>query len=118
MGDRGSRIHSFLTKHEKLTVPKSRLAQDVVRLEWAHIEAYDAATFPPPASDFFAAITDETVLRRQPCIRLLALSYPADELFIAVRQVPGRNGTSSNNAAAPRKIPAIRRAPQLQPAPI
>jgi hypothetical protein len=116
--DLGSRLHSFLAKHEKLTVPKSRLAQDVVRLEWAHIEAYDAATIPPPAPEFFAAITDETVLRLQPCIRLLDLSYPADELLIAVRQDAGSNDTSSNNATATRKIPAVRRVAQLVPAPI
>src|SRR5260370_772184 len=35
--DLGSWIHSFLTKHEELTVPKSCLAQDVVRLEWIQL---------------------------------------------------------------------------------
>src|SRR5260370_21455399 len=70
------------------------------------------------APEFFAAITDETVLRLQPCIRLLDLSYPADELLIAVRQDAGSNDTSSNNATATRKIPAVRRVAQLAPAPI
>src|SRR5260370_36377280 len=116
--DLGSRLHSFLAEHEELTVPKSRLAQDVVRLEWAHIEAYDAATMPPPAPEFFASITDETVLRLQPCIRLLDFSYPVDELLIAVRQDAGSNDTSSNNATATRKIPAVRRVAQLAPSPI
>ena len=116
--DLGSRLHSFLVEHEELTAPKSRLAQDVVRLEWAHIEAYDAATIPPPTRDFFASITDETVLRLQPCIRLLDLSYPVDELLIAVRQDAGSNDTSSNNATAARKIPAVRRVSQLAPTPI
>lgn len=116
--DLGSRLHSFLTEHEELTTPKSRLAQDVVRLEWAHIEAYDAATIPPPTPEFFASITDETVLRLQPCIRLLDLSYPADELLIAVRQDAGSNDTSSNNATATRRMPAVRRVAQLAPSPI
>ncbi len=116
--DLGSRLHSFLAEHEELTVPKSRLAQDVVRLEWAHIETYDAATIPPPAPEFFASITDETVLRLQPCIRLLDFSYPVDELLIAVRQDAGSNDTSSNNATATRKIPAVRRVAQLAPSPI
>lgn len=116
--DLGSRLHSFLANHEDLIAPKSRLAQDVVRLEWAHIEAYDAATIPTPAPEFFAAITDETVLHLQPCIRLLGLSYPADELLIAVRQGAGSSDTSSNNATATRKIPAVRRVAQLAPAPI
>jgi hypothetical protein len=116
--DLGSRLHSFLAEHEELTAPKSRLAQDVVRLEWAHIEAYDAATITPPTPEFFASITDETVLRLQPCIRLLDLSYPADELLIAVRQDAVSNDTSSNNATAARKIPVVRRVSRLAPAPI
>ena len=116
--DLGSRLQSFLAEHKNLTAPKSSLAEDVVRLEWAHIEAYDAATIPPPTAEFFASITDETVLRLQPCIRLLDLSYPADELLIAVRQDAGSNDTSSNNATAIRRLPAVRRVAQLAPSPI
>lgn len=116
--DLGSRLQSFLAEHKNLTAPKSSLAEDVVRLEWAHIEAYDAATIPLPTPEFFASITDETALRLQPCIRLLDLSYPADELLIAVRQDAGCNDTSSNNATATRRMPAVRRVAQLAPSPI
>jgi len=116
--DLGSRLYSFLTEHEELTAPQSRLAQDVARLEWAHIEAYDAATIPLPTPEFFASITDETVLRLQPCVRLLDLSYPADELLIAIRQDAGSNDTSSNNATATRRVPAVRRVARLSPSPI
>ena len=116
--DLGSRLYSFLAEHQELTTPKSLLAEDVVRLEWAHIEAYDAAVIPTPTPEFFASITDETVLRLQPCIRLLDLSYPVDELLIAVRQDAGSNDTSSNNATATRRIPAVRRVAQLAPSPI
>jgi len=116
--DLGSRLYSFLAEHQELTTPKGLLVQDVVRLEWAHIEAYDAATILPPTPEFFASITDETVLRLQPCIRLLDLSYPADELLIAVRQDAGSNDTSSNNATATRKMPSVRRVAQLAPSPI
>ncbi len=116
--DLGSRLYSFLVEHQELTAPKNLLAQDVVRLEWAHIEAYDAAAIPPPTSEFFASITDTTVLRLQPCIRLLNLSYPVDELLIAVRQDAGSNDTSSNNATATRKKSAVRRVSRLAPTPI
>ncbi len=116
--DLGSQLCSFLVEHRKLTAPKSRLAEDVVRLEWAHIEAYDAATIFLPTPNFFAAITDETALRLQPCIRLLDLSYPADELLIAVRQDAGSNDTSSNNATATRRVAAVRRVAQVAPSPI
>ena len=116
--DLGSRLHSFLLEREELTAPVSRLAQDVVRLEWAHIEAYDAASIPIPTTEFFAAISDETVLGLQPCVRLLDLSYPADELLVAIRQDAGSNDTSSNNATAERRIPVVRRVAQLPPVPV
>jgi hypothetical protein len=116
--DLGSRLSSFLSEQEEIVAPNCRLAKDVVRLEWAHIEAYDAATLSAPAPKYFATINDETVLRLQPCIRFLDLSYPVDELLIAVRQDAGSNDTSSNNATASRKIPAVRRVSRLAPAPI
>ncbi|MGC2111406.1 MAG: putative DNA-binding domain-containing protein [Candidatus Korobacteraceae bacterium] len=116
--DLGSRLPSFLAEHEELTAPNSRLGQDVVRTEWAHIEAYDAATISPPTPELFTSITDETALRLQPCIRLLDLSYPVDELLIAVRQDAGSSDTSSNNATATRRVPAVRRVAQLAPSPI
>ena len=116
--DLGSQLASFLADHHNLTAPNSLLAQDVVRLEWAHIEAYDAATLLPPTPDFFASITDQTVLHLQPCLRLLSLSYPVDELLIAVRHDAGSNDASSNNATVARRTPRVRRLAQPAPAPL
>jgi len=113
--DLGSRLHFWLTEHQQLTAPKSRLAEDIALLEWAHIEAYDAATTPTPASEFLANVTEATVFQLQPSVRLLDLSYPVDELLIAVRQGTGSSDTSSNNAAATRKVSAVRRVAKLPP---
>jgi hypothetical protein len=107
-----------LTTHEEFTAPKSRLAEDIALLEWAHIEAYDAAPTPTPASEFLANVTEATVFQLQPSVRLLDLSYPVDELLIAVRQGAGSSDTSSNNAAANRKVSAVRRVAKLPPAQI
>ncbi len=116
--DLGSRLYSFLRDTEALTGPKSRLAQEVVRVEWAHIEAYDAATVSPFPPESFASICDETMLELQPSVQLLNLSYPVDELLIAMRQDAGSNDTSSNNATAVRKVSQTRRVAQLLPNPI
>jgi hypothetical protein len=113
--DLGSRLYSFLRENVELTGPKSRLAQEIVRVEWAHIEAYDAATVSPFPPESFASICDETILELQPSVRLLDLSYPVDELLIAMRQDAGSNDTSSNNATAVRKISVVRRVAQLRP---
>ncbi len=116
--DLGSRLHAWLTKHQELIAPNSRLAEDIAGLEWAHIEAYDAGTEPTPTPEFFANLTDTTVFQLQPSVRLLKLSYPVDELLIAVRQGAGSSDTYSNNAAATRKVNAVRRVAKLPPAQI
>lgn len=116
--DLGSRLYSFLRENVKLTGPKSRLAQEIVRVEWAHIEAYDAATVSPFPPESFASICDETVLELQPSVRLLDLSYPVDELLIAMRQDAGSSDTSINNATAVRKMSVVRRVAQVLPNPI
>ncbi len=111
--DLGSRLHSWLTSHKELTAPTSRLAEEMARLEWAHIEAYDAATTPAPTPEFFANVNEATVFQLQPSVHLLELSYPVDELLIAVRQGAGSSDTSSNSAAATRKMNAVRRVTKL-----
>jgi len=116
--DLGSKLYFFLTENVELIGPKSRLAQEVVRVEWAHIEAYDAATVPPFSPESFSSICDETILGLQPSVRLLDLSYPVDELLIAICQDAGSNDTSSNNAMAVRRISDVRRVAQLRPDPI
>lgn len=113
--DLGSRLHAWLTNHKEFTAPKSRLAEDIAGLEWAHIEAYDAATTPPPTPEFFANVTEATVFQLQPSVRLLDLSYPVDDLMIAVRQDAGSNDTSTNNATATRKVSTLRRVANLPP---
>jgi len=114
--DLGSRLHSWLTTHQEFTAPKTRVAEDMVLLEWAHIEAYDAASTPAPTAEFFANVTDATVFQLQPSVRLLHLNYPVDELLIAVRQSAGSSETSTNNATATRKVNALRRGAKLPPA--
>lgn len=112
----GSRLHSWLTTHQEFTAPKIRVAEDMALLEWAHIEAYDAATTPTPIPEFFANANEATVFQLQPSVYLLDLNYPVVELLIAVRQSAGSSDTSTNNATATRKESAVRRVAKLPPA--
>lgn len=113
--DLGSKLQMYLSSHEALTGGKSKLVLDVVGLEWAHIEAYDAATFPAPEPKYFAGITDDSLLRLQPSVRLLELSYPVDDLLISIRQSIGSSDTSSNNASVTRKSSTIRYVGKISP---
>lgn len=101
--DLGARLPAWLIENEAFTGPDRILAQDVVRLEWAHIEAYDGASYPAPSPEFLASITEQSHLALQPYVQLLALSYPADEFMIRLRRDAGSSDISSNNATSKRK---------------
>src|SRR5215470_18168374 len=47
MRDLGSRLEAWLRKHPQYAGRRLQLALDMVRLEWAEIEAFDSATLPP-----------------------------------------------------------------------
>ncbi len=113
--DLGARLHEWLRRNEELTGARSRLAQDVVELEWAHIEAYDAASRPTPTPELLAQVNEETCFSLQPHVRLLQVAFPVDDLLIEVRKDSRSGETSSNNATAIRRAKAVRRVADLEP---
>ncbi len=116
--DLGSGLTDWLAQNESFTGSDSVLARDVVRLEWAHIEAYDGADYPVPSPEFLASITAETGIGLQPHVRLLALSYPADEFMVRLRQSDGSSDMSSNNASTHRKAHPVHRGMQVSAKPV
>jgi hypothetical protein len=109
----GSRLETWLDLHPRLIEPHAELARDMVRLEWAHIEAFDSEEKPPLSAKAFAAAGEETTLHLQPHIRLLALSYPVDDLLLQVRSENGSAASSTNNASSARKRRHVRHAAAL-----
>jgi len=102
--DLGSHLAEFLQEEAWLVGEQSQLAIDVVRLEWAHIEAYDSASFPSLSPEFLGSISETTAIGLQPHVRLLQLSYPADEFMIQLRPQGEGRDSSSNNATTQRRI--------------
>jgi Putative DNA-binding domain len=51
MRDLGSRLETWLRKHPSYARGRMQLALDMVRLEWAEIETFDAASLPPLTAD-------------------------------------------------------------------
>jgi len=113
--DLGARLHEWLRRNEELTGSRSRLAQDVVALEWAHVEAYDAAARPTPTPELLADVNEETRFHLQPHVRLLRVAFPVDDLLIEVRKDSRSGDTSTNNATAMRRAKAVRRVANLEP---
>ncbi|HTD54702.1 MAG TPA: DNA-binding domain-containing protein [Silvibacterium sp.] len=111
----GSRLESWLGDHPEYIEPRRQLAMDMVRLEWAHIEAFDAAKNPLLDADDLAGINEQSQLRLQPCLRVLELQYPVEDLLIELRSESGSSDASSNNASAARKTHRVRRVAALKP---
>ncbi len=112
----GARLAGWLEENPSWIEPRRQLALDMTRLEWAHIEAYDAAELPILTPEYMAAINVGTHLHLQPYVHLLEVSYPVDDLLIQVRHEAGSSNTSSNNAAMERKLKSVPLIEQIEPA--
>ncbi len=108
--DLGSRLEAWLRAHPEFISSNERMALDMVRLEWADIEAFDAAEFPVLSQAELAGLGEDPVFHLQPYLQLLDLSYPVDELLLKVRETEDPETDISSNVvmmdhsdSAPRK---------------
>jgi Putative DNA-binding domain len=114
----GSRLDAWIGDHPEYVRPHAELARDMVLLEWAHTETFDSEERPRLAAAHLAAIGEDSTLRLQPCLHVLALSYPVDDLLLQVRNEDGSSASSANNASTARKRRHVRRVAALAPKPI
>src|SRR5262245_11862663 len=84
--DLGSRLEAWLLRHPEFIPGKEQIALDMVRLEWADIEAFDAAEFPKLTQEELAGLGEDPVFHLQPNLFLLDLAYPADQLLFSVSE--------------------------------
>jgi hypothetical protein len=108
--DLGSRLEAWLRAHPEFISSNERMALDMVRLEWADIEAFDAAEFPVLTQAELAGLGEDPVFHLQPYLQLLDLAYPVDELLLKVRETEDPETDISSNVvmmdhsdSAPRK---------------
>lgn len=117
--DLGSRLESWLRKHPDWAGRNQALALDIVRLEWADIEAFDGKEEPAlRPEDLGGADASRLRLKLQPYMRLLSFRYPVDELLLAVRSVDEDTDFASNAFHERRKRKRVRSVAKLKPAPI
>ena len=95
--DLGSRLESWLRAHPEFIAGNERMALDMVRLEWADIEAYDAAEFPILTQGELASMGEDPTFRLQPYVQLLDLAYPVDEFLLKVRETEEPQSDISSN---------------------
>jgi Putative DNA-binding domain len=108
--DLGSRLETWLRAHPELISSNERMALDMVRLEWADIEAFDAAEYPVLSQSELSSLGEDPVFHLQPYLQLLDLAYPVDELLLKVRETEDPETDISSNVvmmdhseSAPRK---------------
>lgn len=110
----GSHLADWLSAHPKFAARRQRLALDVIRIEWAFVEAFDNAERTPLTLDMIATLDGGSGLALQPHLRLLALDYAADDLVIALHKEQ-KHGTSEagvkhdEGSAPPVRLPRLRR---------
>ncbi|HKW57603.1 MAG TPA: DNA-binding domain-containing protein, partial [Candidatus Acidoferrum sp.] len=117
--DLGSRLESWLRKNPKWTGDHRPLALDIVRLEWADLEAFDGKGEPPLQPEDLPRNADAKLkLLLQPYIRMLSLHYPVDDLLLDVRKEEEDTDFASNAFSERRKRKRVRAVAKLEPAKI
>lgn len=81
----GSRMEGWLKDHLEYVPKVEHIAVDMVRLEWAEIEAFDREEKPKMIAEDIARAGDDPKLQLQPYLQLLALAYPVNDLLLEIR---------------------------------
>jgi len=113
------RMESWLRKNPKWAGTNQSLALDIVRLEWADIEAFDGkaeAALRP--EDLASTAGPRLKLTIQPYVRLLSFRYPVDDLLLEVRKEDEGTDFASNTFTEHRKRKRVRAVAKLKPAQI
>jgi hypothetical protein len=115
----GSRLPAWIEKHPSFVRPHARLALDMARLEWAEIVAFDGPQETPlQPQDLVEGFDSRMKLPVQPCITLLELHYPVDDLLLEVNKGSEDGEAASNAVSDRRKRASVRRFRALRPQPI
>jgi hypothetical protein len=113
MRNLGSRLESWLCAHPEHIAKFEQIALDMVRLEWAEIEAFDKAAKPKLTEAELTGLGPDPKFELQPYVLLLDLRYPVDDLLIHIRR-EGEEADIVSNAVTERirSRPRRRRLPQ------
>jgi hypothetical protein len=114
----GSRIEDWLQRNPQYSGGRHELALDMVRLEWAHIEAFDSAAEKVLGPEDLLELGPSFRAGLQPYIRLLSLRYPVDDLRIQVSRASDERGAASNVALKHKHRNLMRRVSRSKPQPI
>ena len=112
----GSRLESWLRTHPEHIAGVEDIALDMVRLEWAEIEAFDEAAKPALTESDLPKLGPDPQFALQPYVRLLDLQYPVDQMLLTIRRDQRVIDIVSNAVTErpPRRRPRMRTLPKPQ----
>ena len=104
----GSRLEGWLRLNPTFAGDRLALALDMIRLEWAHIEAFDEKDEAVLGPEDLLELGPGLRIALQPHIRLIELHYPVDDLRVKANAASEEHGTASN-AVLKRKAGGLAR---------
>lgn len=118
----GEGLEAWLRGHPEFAGKHFDLAIDMIRLEWAHIEAFDGEERKPLGPEDLLELGSTLQLDLQPHLSLLELSYPVDDLRIEANEWTeeheGASNAPSNDRVERDRQNAARRYRRLKRRPI
>ena len=112
----GAHLETWLYQNPSWARDRRVLALDMVRLEWAEIEAFDGQAKPTlRAKDFSEIDIPNLQLSIQPYVQLLELHYPVDDLLQKVKHGDDTPDFASNAVIERGKRSKVRSVAKLEP---
>jgi hypothetical protein len=112
----GAGLETWLRQNPKWIRGKQTLALDMVRLEWADIEAFDGeAEHSLCPEDLDGISVPGLHLRVQPYVQLLELQYPVHDLVLQIRGEDKGTDFASNALTEKRTSTKVRAIAALEP---
>lgn len=99
--DLGLRMGAWLKKHPRFAGAKLAVALDMIALECAHIEAWDAAERKALGPEDLIELGPSLAMSLQPHVRLLKLKFAVDEVRLRANRTAEEHEAASN---APAKL--------------
>jgi hypothetical protein len=112
-----SRLERFILANPGLTAPRTVLASEIARFEWAQTVAFDGESLPVVDASLLAQTPPSRLrLGIQPYVTLLALQYPVDGFLVRVKRRGSLRSEASNTPDSDAVRRKVRRAALPRPA--
>ncbi|MDB6127032.1 MAG: hypothetical protein JWM35_928 [Verrucomicrobia bacterium] len=111
-----SKLEAFIRAEPRWTKPRTALALDIARFEWAQTVAFDEASRPVVKAEEFGRVSPARLrLGVQPYVSLLELKHPVDRYVIAVKRRDSLRSEASNATTSTRAASRSKSVPLPKP---